>query len=113
MKDVDLKDFFRLIHEISGLNILVDANVTGSVTTVLDNIPWDQALDIVLRDNSLGKVLEGNVLRIARLDTLTGEQETANKLAAGRIDAAPMVTIFRPVNYASAQNHCCSVEVLV
>jgi type IV pilus assembly protein PilQ len=76
--------------------------VTGSVTTVLDNVPWDQALDIVLRNNNLGKVLEGNILRIARLDTLTAEQETANKLAAARIDAAPMVTIFRPVNYASA-----------
>jgi type IV pilus assembly protein PilQ len=103
LKDVDLKDFFRLIHEISGLNILVDPNVTGSVTTVLDNIPWDQALDIVLRNNGLGKVLEGNVLRIAKLDTLAAEQETANKLAAARIDAAPMETVFRPVNYASAQ----------
>ena len=66
LKDVDLKDFFRLIHEISGLNILVDPNVSGSVTMVLDNVPWDQALDIVLKDNGLGKVLEGNVLRIAR-----------------------------------------------
>jgi type IV pilus assembly protein PilQ len=102
LKDVDLKDFFRLIHEISGLNILVDPNVTGSVTTVLDNVPWDQALDIVLKDNGLGKVLEGNVLRIARLDTLMAEQETANKMAAVRLQAAPLVTVFRPVNYAKA-----------
>jgi type IV pilus assembly protein PilQ len=102
LKDVDLKDFFRLIHEISGLNINVDPNVAGSVTTVLDNVPWDQALDIVLRNNGLGKTLEGNVLRIARLDALESEQEMANRLAATRIDAAPMVTIFRPVNYAKA-----------
>jgi type IV pilus assembly protein PilQ len=102
LKDVDLKDFFRLIHEISGLNILVDPNVTGSVTMVVDNVPWDQALDIVLKDNGLGKVLEGNVLRIARLDTLMVEQDTANKLAAQRLDAAPLVTLFRPVNYATA-----------
>ena len=79
LKDVDLKDFFRLIHEISRLNILVDPNVSGSVTMVLDNVPWDQALEIVLKDNGLGKVLEGNVLRIARLDTLMAEQETANR----------------------------------
>ena len=44
LKDVDLKDFFRLIHEISGLNIIIDPNVTGSVTMVLDSVPWDQAL---------------------------------------------------------------------
>jgi type IV pilus assembly protein PilQ len=102
LKDVDLKDFFRLIHEISGLNILVDPNVTGSVTTVLDNVPWDQALDIILKDNGLGKVLEGNVLRIARLETLMAEDETANKMAAARLEAAPLVTVFQPVNYAKA-----------
>jgi len=102
LKDVDLKDFFRLIHEISGLNILVDTNVTGSVTTVLDNVPWDQALDVVLKDNGLGKVLEGNVLRIAKLETLMAEDETLNKMAAARLDAAPLVTVFRPLNYAKA-----------
>jgi type IV pilus assembly protein PilQ len=102
LKDVDLKDFFRLIHEISGLNILVDPNVTGSVTTVLDNVPWDQALEVVLKDNGLGKVLEGNVLRIAKLETLMAEGETANKMAAARLDEAPLVTVFRPVNYAKA-----------
>ncbi len=102
LKDVDLKDFFRLIHEISGLNILVDPNVTGSVTTVLDNVPWDQALEVVLKDNGLGKVLEGNVLRIARLETLMAEDETANKMAAARLDEAPLVTVFRPLNYAKA-----------
>jgi type IV pilus assembly protein PilQ len=102
LKDVDLKDFFRLIHEISGLNIIVDPNVTGSVTMVLDSVPWDQALDIVLKNNRLGKTLEGNVLRIARLDTLTSEQESAAKLTAAREEAAPLVTLFRPVNYAKA-----------
>lgn len=102
MKDVDLKDFFRLIHEISGLNIVIDPNVTGSVTVVLDSVPWDQALDIVLKNNDLGKVLEGNVLRIARMQTLTAEQEGQMKLAAARMDAAPLVTVFRPVNYAKA-----------
>jgi len=102
LKDVDLKDFFRLIHEISGLNILVDPNVTGSVTAVLDNVPWDQALDIVLKNNGLGKVLEGNVLRIAKLETLMAEDETANKMAAARLETAQLITVFRPVNYAKA-----------
>src|SRR5712675_2237297 len=49
LKDVDLKDFFRLIHEISGLNVVLDPAVKGSWTIVLDEVPWDQALDIVLQ----------------------------------------------------------------
>jgi type IV pilus assembly protein PilQ len=102
LKNVDLKDFFRLIHEISGLNIIVDSNVAGSVTLVLDNVPWDQALDIVLKNNQLGKMLEGNVLRIARVDTLTTEQEATTKLAEARVEAQPLVTRFVPVNYAKA-----------
>jgi type IV pilus assembly protein PilQ len=104
LKDVDLKDFFRLIHEISGLNIIIDPNVSGGVTLVLDSVPWDQALDIVLKNNRLGKVLDGNVLRIATTDTLTKEQEGQTKLAAARMDAAPLVTLFRPINYAKASD---------
>ena len=65
LKDVDLRDFFRLIHEISGLNIVLDPNVKGSLTIVLDDVPWDQALDIVLQNNDLEKQIDGNVLRIA------------------------------------------------
>jgi len=102
LKDVDLKDFFRLIHEISGLNIIIDPNVIGSVTMVLDGVPWDQALDIVLKNNNLGKVLEGNVLRIARVETLTAEQTAAAQLVEARIGAQPLVTKFIPVNYAKA-----------
>jgi type IV pilus assembly protein PilQ len=104
LKNVDLKDFFRLIHEISGLNIIVDPDVTGSVTMVLTDVPWDQALDIVLKDNGLGKVLEGNVLRIAKVSTLTAEQGEAKKLADARLEAQPLVTRFVPVNYAKATN---------
>ena len=66
MKDADLKDFFRLIGEISGLNIVLDPDVKGSLTIFLNDVPWDQALDVVLKNNSLGKQLDGNVLRVAR-----------------------------------------------
>ena len=102
LKGVDLKDFFRLIHEVSGLNIIVDPDVSGSVTVVLDDVPWDQALALVLNNNGLGDRLEGNVLRIARLSTLTREQEDRKKLAIAREDSAPLVTVFRPLSYAKA-----------
>ena len=75
LKDVDLKDFFRLIHEISGLNVVLDPNVKGTLTIVLDDVPWDQALDIVLKNNDLARQLEGNVLRIATVDTMRKEAE--------------------------------------
>jgi type IV pilus secretin PilQ/predicted competence protein len=102
LKDVDLKDFFRLIHEVSGLNIIVDPDVSGSVTIVLDDVPWDQALALVLNNNGLGDRLEGNVLRIAKISTLTREQEDERKLAIAREDSAPLVTVFRQLNYAKA-----------
>ena len=76
LKDVDLRDFFRLIHEISGLNVVLDPAVKGSLTIVLDEVPWDQALDIVLQNNSLDKQLNGNVLRIATKTTLKSEAES-------------------------------------
>src|SRR5205823_5572370 len=80
LKDVDLRDFFRLIHEISGLNVVLDPAVKGSLTIVLDEVPWDQALDIVLQNNGLDKQLNGNVLRIATRDTLKKEAETMRDL---------------------------------
>jgi type IV pilus secretin PilQ/predicted competence protein len=102
LKEVDLKDFFRLIHEVSGLNVVVDPNVSGTVTLVLDSVPWDQALEIVLKHNGLGKVLEGNVLRIAKLETLGAEQQQAAALIASREDMVPLVTVFRSLSYAKA-----------
>ena len=90
---------------ISGLNIIVDPNVTGSVTLVLDAVPWDQALDIVLKNNRLGKTLEGNVLRIARMDTLTAEQEAVTKLAQAREDAQPLVTVFGSARFEPSHKY--------
>lgn len=102
LKDVDLKDFFRLIHEISGLNIIVDPSVKGTVTMVLIDVPWDQALDIVLKNNSLGSSLEGNVLRIAALATLKREQDEQRDLAKARAEAVDPVTVTRQLSYAKA-----------
>ncbi|HEX3377572.1 MAG TPA: type IV pilus secretin PilQ [Candidatus Acidoferrales bacterium] len=102
LKDVDLKDFFRLIHEISGLNVVLDPSVHGMVTLVLDQVPWDQALDIVLRNNSLTKQIDGNVLRIATQETLKREADQRRDLAKAETDAVEMVTVTRVLNYAQA-----------
>ncbi len=102
LKDVDLKDFFRLIHEISGLNVVVDPNVKGTVTLVLDDVPWDQALDIVLRNNGLDKQVEGNVLRIATRDTIKREAEQQRDLAKAQAEAVDVITTTRVLSYAKA-----------
>ena len=102
LKDVDLHDFFRLIHEISGLNVVVDPSVKGTLTIVLDDVPWDQALDIVLRNNDLDKQLDGNVLRIATKTTLRKEAEENRDLAKAQAEAADVVTTTRVLSYAKA-----------
>jgi type IV pilus assembly protein PilQ len=102
LKDVDLKDFFRLIHEISGLNVVLDPNVKGTLTIVLDEVPWDQALDIVLINNGLDKQLNGNVLRVATRDTLKHEAETARDLQKAQAEAVAPVTVTRVLSYAKA-----------
>src|SRR6202167_1081822 len=102
LKDIDLRDFFRLIHEISGLNVVVDPAVKGSLTIVLDDVPWDQALDIVLKNNDLDKQLDGNVLRIATKETLKHEAEQNRELAKAQAEAADVVTTTRVLSYAKA-----------
>jgi len=102
LKDVDLKDFFRLIHEISGLNVVLDPSVRGSVTLVLDEVPWDQGLDIVLRNNSLAKEIDGNVLRITTQDTLQREANQRRDLIKAETDAVEPVTVTRVLSYAQA-----------
>ena len=102
LKDVDLKDFFRLIHEISGLNVVLDPSVKGTVTLVLDDVPWDQALDIVLRNNGLDRQLDGNVLRIASIETLRSEAVARRQQLEAQALAVDKVTVTRFLSYARA-----------
>ena len=104
LKDVDLKDFFRLIHEISGLNVVLDPNVKGSLTIVLDDVPWDQALDIVLKNNELARQLDGNVLRIATVETLRKEAESRRAQQEAEALAIEKVTVTRFLSYAHSKD---------
>jgi type IV pilus assembly protein PilQ len=104
LKDVDLKDFFRLIHEISGLNVVLDPDVKGSLTIVLDDVPWDQALDIVLKNNTLSRQLDGNVLRIATVDTLRKEAESRRAEKEAEAMEIEKVTVTRFLSYAHARD---------
>jgi type IV pilus assembly protein PilQ len=110
LKDVDLKDFFRLIHEISGLNVVLDPNVHGSLTVVLDDVPWDQALDIVLKNNDLARELEGNVLRIATVDTLKKEADGRRAQVEAEALAVEKVSVTRFLSYAHAKDVIITVK---
>jgi type IV pilus assembly protein PilQ len=91
-----------LIGEISGLNIVLDPDVKGTLTIFLNDVPWDQALDVVLKNNSLGKQLEGNVLRIAANSTLEVEEAQRKRLSDARVVAAELQTETRVLSYAKA-----------
>ncbi|HEY6370801.1 MAG TPA: type IV pilus secretin PilQ [Candidatus Sulfotelmatobacter sp.] len=110
LKDVDLKDFFRLIHEISGLNVVLDPNVHGTLTVVLDDVPWDQALDIVLKNNDLARELEGNVLRIATVETLKHEADARRAQIESEALAVEKVSVTRFLSYAKAKDVIVTVK---
>jgi type IV pilus assembly protein PilQ len=101
-KDGDLQDIFRLFADISGLNIVVNPGVSGKVTLKLNEVPWDQALDLILKANNLGYTLENNVIRIAPLAALQREEQDRRKLAEERALAGDLVVYSRRLSYAKA-----------
>ena len=100
--DADIKQVFRLFHDLSGLNFVLDPSVNGRVTIVLDNVPWDQALDLILKNNGLDKVLEGNVIRIASTNKLAQEASQRKQLKEAKEMEVEPVTITRTLSYAKA-----------
>ena len=101
--DTDVKQIFRLFHEISGLNFVLDPAVEGKVTIVLDTVPWDQALDIILKNNGLDKQLENNVIRIAPTQKLAAEAAQRKQLKEAKDLEVEPITITRTLSYAKAE----------
>ena len=79
----DLRAVLRTFAEISGLNIVIDPAVQGTVDVALRDVPWDQALDIILRANKLGYIVDGTIVRIAPLDVLADEEDAAPQAGRG------------------------------
>ena len=103
-KDADLKDVFRLFHEITGYNIVLDPGVAGTLTIVLENVPEDQALDIILQNNSLDKVFENNVIRIATTQKLASEAAARKALLEAQELEQQPITFARRLSYAKAKD---------
>jgi type IV pilus assembly protein PilQ len=101
-KDGDLQDIFRLFADISGLNVVVNPGVSGKVTLKLNEVPWDQALGLILKTNNLGCALDQNVVRIARLSDLQREEQDRRKLAEEKALAGDLQVIRKRLSYAKA-----------
>jgi type IV pilus assembly protein PilQ len=102
--DTDVKQIFRLFHEISGLNFVLDPGVDGKVTIVLDNVPWDQALDLILKNNGLDKTIENNVIRIAPTQKLAAEAASRKQLKEAKDLEVEPITVTRTLSYAKAED---------
>jgi len=108
--ETDIKNVFRILRSVGKLNFAIDKNVEGKVTLTLeDPVPWDQVLDLVLKMNNLGIKREGNVIRIATLDTLKKEEKLIQEAIAARKKSLeqkksfePLVTEYIPINYSDA-----------
>jgi type IV pilus assembly protein PilQ len=103
-KDADLRDVILYLSDFAGLNVVFDPEVRGTVTVDLKDTPWDQALDIILKINKMGKTLEGNVLRIAPTAVLTREKEEERRLRESQVLAGPMVIKTFTLSYSRASD---------
>ena len=102
-KDADIKNILRLIAEVSNLNIIAGEDVTGKITMRLVDVPWDQALDVILQARSLGMIKAGNVIRIAPMDKLKKEVEEELSAKRAKEKLEDLMTELIPVNYATAK----------
>lgn len=103
-KDADIKNVFRLLAEVSGLNIVVTDEVQKRVTVRLVDVPWDQALDLLIDTNGLGKEQAGNVLRISTVGQLRRESDDRRAATTAQELAEPLQTAFLTVNYAKPKD---------
>ncbi|MDY0226757.1 MAG: type IV pilus secretin PilQ [Desulfomicrobium apsheronum] len=109
LQDADVEHVLRLISEISGYNLILDDDISGKISLKLVDIPWDQALDLVLLQRGLGMVIKGNIMRIASITKLEAERAQLQKAREAAIQAqvsmqnlAPLKTEYMQINYNTA-----------
>lgn len=99
-QEQDIVPILRLFADISGCNLFVHPDVKGKATMKFRNVPWDQALDTLLKTFSLGKIIEGNIIRVAPLSIFAKESEEKIKAMEASVKAEPLETKMFPVSYA-------------
>jgi type IV pilus assembly protein PilQ len=102
LKDADVHNVLRILADAGRVNIVASDDVSGTVTIRLKNVPWDQALDVILQAKKLGMVRRGNIIRVAPMAELNKERELAIARRKSELELAPVETRLIPVSYASA-----------
>ena len=113
LKDAEIQNVLRLLADVSKLNIVAAEDVQGKVTIKLRNVPWDQALDIILRAKGLDKTRNGNIIRVAPIEVLRKEEELRIERDKARIELEPLTVRLIPVSYAVAAEVKPQVEALL
>lgn len=103
-QDMDLRDVFRLIAEESGLNMILSDDIKGTISVKLRQVPWDQALVMIMKSKKLGYTRAGNILRIAPISDIKGEEDEAIRLAAAKKNQAPLKVRMVPISYANVND---------
>ena len=109
-KDIDIHNLLRVIAEVSKKNIVVADDVNGKITIRLRNVPWDQALDIILASKGLGKEEIGDIIRVAPLKTLEEEARSREERKKALRRQEELVVQLIPVNYAAATDMASRVK---
>ncbi len=113
IQDADIVNVIRLIGDVSGKNVVVGEDVKGKVTVKLKNVPWDQALEVVLKTKDLGQETKGGIIRVVAQAKLDAERETRLKLQDDREKKLPTTVRLIPVNYAVASELTPQVKELL
>jgi len=101
-KDIDIRNALKLIAEMSDLNIIMSDDVTGTLTMRLVDVPWDQALELILSARGLGKEQSGNVMRVAPVEILRKEYESKIQAKNGSLQLEDLITEFIILSYTKA-----------
>jgi type IV pilus assembly protein PilQ len=112
-KDADIKNVFRLLAEVSGLNIVVTNDVNRKVTLRLVEVPWDQALDLLIDTNGLGKEQIGNVVRISSAGQLKAERDALVAARKAEENLEPLLTVYFNINYAKVRDLETKIKTLL
>lgn len=113
LQDADIDSALRIIAEVSNLNIVAGDGVSGKVTLKLVDVPWDQALEVILKSQGLDKVLKGNVLRVAPVDKLREERESFKEAQVAEEELEPLSVKYIRVSYAKASEITALVETIL
>jgi type IV pilus assembly protein PilQ len=101
-QDAEISSVLRLIADVSNLNLVVGESVKAKVTLKLLNVPWDQALELILKLNQLGQIREGNILWIDTLANIAKQRDEITKAQEALVKSEPLVTRIVYLNYADA-----------